>query len=368
MLLAELPIHKTRIDVPCDVIVRRTGLDDRVSATVEIDIPIDAGRDLHIGARFGGAWPVSRMIYGPTGRYDSLDVDYLRAGNDFFAPSHILSERHLAEVSVSFTPGGHRLASYRAFQDWAKLVGARDLNLDWEQPHSATRRPIRYGPDRKSAAAVDAAFEERYEFDPSFADRIRKVVRENFVMRPGGIWMRMPLPVWRLHDGEIGLDPFPRGQGAQTSSFALDRLADLETQVRATGGRQAEASIAGRTSAVHYLDPDIPHGQRDDLAVLCRSDIVQAARSLAPLLPSLDGRVVAAWHSILERPRPETPDGRADTTRAFLQVVQGVLAAEAGEEGEAWLQRTSVLAYRLETIELPRLAPAVGTLPTPRAA
>ncbi len=368
MLLAELPTYTARIDVPYDVIEHGTGRDDRVSVTIEVAVPIDARRDLPIAASFGGAWPVSRMVYGPTGRYDAIDVDYLRAGNDFFAPSHILNERHLNEVSVAFGPGGLRLASYRAFQDWEKLVGARDLNLDWEQPHRSSRRTIRYTPDKAPSVSIDAAFRERYAFDEAFANRIRRTIRENFVMRPGGIWMRMPLPVWRIHDKAIGLDPFPRGQDAQTSSFALDRLDDLERQVRATVGRQAEAAIAGRAATIHHLDPDILNGHRDDLAVLSRSDIVQATHSLAPLLPVLDRSTVATWHSLLKRPGPAAAEGRADTARAFIEVVRGVQAAEPSEEREAWLNRTSVLAYRLEQIELPRLAADTATLPSPRAA
>lgn len=368
MLLAELSTYTARIEVPCDVIEHRTGRDDRVSVEIDVDIPLDADRQLPFAARFGNVWPVSRMIYGPTGGYDSLDVDYLRSGSDLFAPSHILSERHLTEVSVAFGPGGLRLASYRAFQDWAKLVGARDLNLDWEHPHSTTGRAIRYTPDKGAAVPLDETFRGRYAFDGSFVERVRRIVRDNFVMRPGGIWMRMPLPVWRLHDGHIGLDPFPRGVGAQTASFALDRLDDLETLVRATTGRRAEATIGGRTAAIHFLDPEVAQARRDDLAVLCRTDIPHAVRAAAPLLPSLDGGIVAAWHSIAGRTGPDTRDGRADVARAFLGVRRGVAAVAGAEERDAWLSRTAILAARLEAIELPRLAPDFDVLPSPRAA
>lgn len=368
MMLAELPTHTARIEVPCDVIEHRTGRDDRVLVTIDVAIPLDAARHLPIVARFGNAWPVSRMIYGPTGRYDNLDVDYLRSGSDFFAPSHILGERHLAEASVSFGPAGLRLASYRAFQDWSKLVGARVLNLDWEQPHATTRRTIRYTPDRSAAVPLDEAFGDRYAFDRTFAERIRTTVRDNFVMRPGGIWMRMPLPAWRLHDGHIGLDPFPRGPGAQTASFALDRLDDLETLVRAIAGRKAEATIAGRTAAIHFLDSEMPHGRRDDLAILCRTDILHAARAATPLLASLDGAVVAEWHSILERAGPDTTDGRADVARTFLRVARGIAAAPESDERDAWVNRNAALATRLQAIELPRLAPDDPKLASPRAA
>lgn len=368
MLFAELPTYTARIDAPCDVIERDTGRDDRVSVAIDVEIPMDADRRLPFGARFGGAWPVSRLIYGPTGRYDAVDVDYLRSGNDFFAPSHILSEVHLTEPSVAYRPNGLRLVSYRAFQDWAKLVGARDLNLDWERPHSTSRRAIRYTPDRSAPVAIDDGFERRYAFDRSFVDRIRRIVRENFVMRPGGIWMRMPLPVWRLHSGGIGLDPYPRGVGAQTASFALDRLEDLEALIRSTEGRQAEAIIGARSAAVHFLDADVPHGRRDDLAALCRTDVVHAARSAASLLPTLDGQVVGLWHSIMERPERVTPDGRADMARTFLGVFHGVEASSPSQEREAWLTRTSVLATRLATIEIPRLAAEAEALPAPCAA
>jgi hypothetical protein len=368
MLLAELPTYRARIEVPCDVVERRTGRDDRVSVEIDVDIPLDADRQLPFAARFGSAWPISRMIYGPTGRYDSLDVDYINAGSDLFAPSHILSERHLTEVSVAFGPGGLHLASYRAFQDWAKLVGARDLNLDWEHPHSTTGRAIRYTPDKSAAVSLDEAFRGRYAFDGSFDERVRRIVRDNFVMRPGGIWMRMPLPVWRLHDGHIGLDPFPRGAGAQTASFALDRLEDLEAMVRATTGRRAEATIGGRTAEIHFLDPEVAQAQRDDLAVLCRTDIPHAVRAAAPLLPSMDGEIVAAWHSIAGRTGPDTRDGRADMARTFLGVCRGVAASVATGERDAWLSRTAILAARLETIELTRLARGFEALPSPRAA
>lgn len=366
MLLADLPTYRARIEVPCDVVERRTGRDDRVSVAIDVEIPIDADRRLPFGARFGGAWPVSRMLYGPTGGYDSIDVDYLRSGNDFFAPSHILSELHLREPSVSFGPAGLRLVSYQAFKDWAKLVGARELNLDWEQPHSTTRRAFPYSPNRAAAVPFNEAFEGRYAFDGSFAERIRAIVRDNFMMRPGGIWMRMPLPVWRLHGGEIGLDPFPRGAGAQTTSFALDRLDDLETLVRATAGRRAEGTIGGRTAAIHFLDPEAVRDRRDDLAILCRTDIPQAARAAAPLLPSLDGEIVAAWHSIAGRTMPDTVEGRAAAAQAFLQVRTGVAATPISEERDAWLSRTAFLGTRLEAIELPRIVPDV--LSSPRAA
>lgn len=368
MLLAELPTYRARIEVPCDVIEHRTGRDDRVSVAIDVDIPIDAGRRLPFGARFGGAWTLSRMFYGQNGRYDSIDVDYLRSGNDFFAPSHILSEAHLTEHSVSTGPAGLRLASWRAFQDWAKLVGAREIDLDWEQPHSTTRRAFPYSPNRAAAVPLNEAFEGRYAFDQSFVERIRAVVRDNFVMRPGGIWMRMPLPVWRLHDGVIGLDPFPRGAGAQTTSFALDRLDDLETLVRKTAGRRAEDAIAGRTAAIHFLAPEAAQDRRDDLAILCRTDISQAVRAAAALLPSLDGGTVAAWHSIASGSAPDTNDGRAEAARAFLDVRSGVTAAPTSEERDAWLNRTAMLGTRLEAIELPRIAPRAEALAGSRAA
>ena len=355
MLLSDLPLYQTRISTPCDVVDRKTGVADRVEVEVEIGIPIDAGRKLPYGARFGNVWPVSRLVYGPGQGYDTIhELKYLRSGNDFLAPAHVIGRQHLDQPSVAFGSSGLVLRSYRAVKDWAELVDEPSIDLDWKRPHATTGVRFPFRPSKSSPVAIDDAFKSRYSFDDSFVAHLRKTVRENFVMRPGGIWMRMPLPVWRIVDGSIGLDPFPRGSRAQTTSFALDRLADAEALLGATSGRRAEAAIAAREASVLHLDADIPSGGRDDLDVLCRTDMSDAATAAARLVPALDRETVDTWHALVNTPHCCDLQGRRDAALAFISLAEGVAASERSAERDEWLERHGTLQYRLQALELPR--------------
>jgi hypothetical protein len=369
MLLSDLPLYKTRISTPCDIVDRKTGVADRVEVEVEIGIPIDAGRKLPYGARFGNVWPVSRLVYGPGHGYDTIpEVEYLRSGNDFLAPAHVIGKQHLDHPSVAFGSSGLVLRSYRALKDWAELVDEPNIDLDWKRPHATTGERFPFHPSKSSPVAIDDAFKLRYSFDDSFVARLRKSVRENFVMRPGGIWMRMPLPVWRIVKGSIGLDPFPRGVSAQTTSFALDRLADVEALLGATAGRRAEAAIAAREASILHLDPDIPNGGRDDLDVLCRTDVSDAATAAARLVPALDRATVDVWHALVNTPASCDLDSRRDAALAFISLAHGVAASEPSGERDEWLERHGTLTYRLQALELPRTGHGDALVAAPRPA
>jgi hypothetical protein len=369
MLLSDLPLYKTRISAPCDVVDRKTGVVDRLGVEVEIEIPIDPGRKLPYGARFGNVWPVSRLVYGPGHDYDTIyEIEYLRSGNDFLAPAHVIGRQHLDQPSVAFGPSGLVLRSYRAVKDWAELVDEPSLDFGWKRPHATTGKRFPFLPPTSSPVVIDAAFKSRYSFDGSFIERVRKCVRENFVMRPGGIWMRMPLPVWRIVEGSIGLDPFPRGFQAQTTSFALDRLADAEALLGATSGRRAEAAIAAREASVLYLDADVPNGGRDDLDVLCRTDMSDAATAATRLVPVLDRATVDIWHALVNTPEPFDLQGRRDAALAFIGLAEGVAASEPSGERDEWLERHGTLRYRLQALELPRTEPGVVLAAAPRTA
>jgi hypothetical protein len=358
MLLSELPLYRARIPAPCDVVDRRTGKAARVMVEVDVEIPIDAGRALPYGARFGDVWPVSRLFYGRGHGYDSIgELAYLRSGADFLAPDHVLGVHHLNQPGVTHRSSGLALVSLRAFADWAELVGHPDFDLGWRRPHAATGETFPYDPLKRTPVPLDDGFRARYSFDEAFADRIRSVARQNFVIRPGGVWMRMPLPVWRIFEGTIGLDPFPRGPRAQTTSFALDRLGDVETQLRATTGRRAEAAIAARSARIHHLDIDVADGGRDDLDVLCRTDIRAAAAAASRVLPTLDPASVDVWHALVNAPAPADLRDRREAASAFVRLAEGIAAAEPSDERSVWLDRQDTLRYRLQAIELPRTAP-----------
>lgn len=358
MLLSDLPLYRARIPAPCDVVDRRTGAADRLMVELDVEIPIDAGRRLPYGARFGDVWPVSRLFYGRGHGYDSIgELDYLRSGDDFLAPDHVLGVHHLNQPGVVHRSSGLALASVRAFADWAELVGDPNFNFGWRHPHAQTGQAFPFDPLKQTPVPMDDGFRARYSFDEAFADRLRRAVRENFVIRPGGVWVRMPLPVWRIFEGTIGLDPFPRGPRAQTTSFALDRLEDVEAQLRATSGRRAETAIAGRSARIRHLDADVADGGRDDLDVLCRTDVRDAAAAAARVLPTLDPASIGVWHALVNSPPPGDLQDRREAASAFVRLAEGIAAAEPSDERSLWLDRHDILRYRLQALELPRSGP-----------
>jgi hypothetical protein len=367
MLLSELPPYRAGIPAPCDVVDRRTGKADRVMVEVDVGIPIDAGRTLPYGACFGDVWPVSRLFYGRGHGYDSIgELDYLRSGDDFFAPDHVLGVHHLNQPGVARRSSGLALVSVRAFVDWAELVGDPDFDLGWRRPHAETGRAFPFDPLKQTPVPMDDGFRARYSFDEAFADRLRRVARENFVIRPGGVWMRMPLPVWRIFEGTIGLDPFPRGPRSQTTSFALDRLEDVEAQLRATSGRRVDGAIAARSARIHHLDADVADGARDDLDVLCRTDLRDAAAAAARVLPMLDPASIDVWHALVNAPPPAGLRDRREAASAFVRLAEGIAAAEPSDERSVWLDRHDTLRYRLQVLELPRTAAyALPEMPGP---
>lgn len=358
MNITDLPIHRTSIVAPCDVIERATGKDERVSVAFPIEVPLDAGGELPTAARFRNIWPLTRFTYCHFEGRDNCDADYLRCGDALLAPVQVLGSKHMNKASVTREYGRFELANYDAFHDLSMTQGGPDSRLlSWSSPHLATGRRFDFKPRRGDAFVLNDGFRGMFEFDRSFSDRIRRFIRTNFVMRPEGLFARMPLPSWRLHDGMIGLDPCPLYLPGWTTTFRLDRLADVHRMAEHVLGRRAAAAIAAPASSVVHLD-DVPPFAVEDLGPTARA-VSHFLSEAASVLPQVPRAVVLEWHAAMTG-APGTDVEQAETLVRFAEAVE---AAPVCAEGEAWLKRSAGLRWRLSEIDLPRLRPDASWAP-----
>lgn len=358
MHIEDLPVHRTTIVAPCDVIDRATGRDERVSVAFPIEVPLDAGAELPTAARFEGIWPLTRFIYGSLEGRDNCDADYLRCGDALLAPIRVLGFKHMNTPSVAREHGRLELKTYDAFADLGSTAGdPAGRLLSWNGPHVLTGRRFDFTPRRGDAFVLNDGFRGMFEFDQSFSDRIRRFIRANFVMRPEGLFARMPLPSWRLHDGMIGLDPHPLYLGGWSNTFRLDRQEDVHRMAERVLGRRAAAAIAAPVSAVVHLD-DVPPFAGDGLGPTAHA-VSHFLSEAAPVLPHAPRAAVFEWHAAMAG-APGTEVERAETLVRFAQAVE---AAPVCPKGEAWLKRSADLRWRLSEIDLPRLRPDAAWAP-----
>ncbi|MFC6048776.1 hypothetical protein ACFPYM_13165, partial [Methylobacterium hispanicum] len=341
MEILDLPVHRTSIVAPCDVIRRATGKDERVSVAFPIEVPLDRGAELATAARFQGIWPLTRFTFGHLEGRDNCDADYLRCGDALLAPIQVLGFKHMFKASVTREYGRFELRNHDAFVDLALTADDPDgLLLSWSAPHRVSGARNHYS-GRDGTLVLNDDFRGMFEFDRSFSDRIRRFVRANFVMRSEGLFARMPLPSWRLHDGMIGLDPRPMKIEGWTNSFRLDRLAEVHRMAEHFLGRKAAAAIAAPASSVVHLD-DVPSFVGDDLGPTKRA-VTHLLSEAAPLLPQLARTAVLDWHAAIA----ESLGTDAQQAEAFVRFSEAVEAAPASVEGDAWLKRSAGLRWRL---------------------
>lgn len=361
MGIADLPVHRTSIVAPCDVICRATGRDERVPVAFPIEVPLDAGAELPSAARFQGIWPLTRFTYGHLEGRDNCDADYLRCGDALLAPVKVLGFKHMNRTSVTREHGRFELRNYDAFHDLGMTCGGTESRLlAWTGPHGITGRRFDSTPRRGDPFVLNDGFRGMFEFDRSFSDRIRRFIRATFLMRPEGLFARMPLPSWRLHDGMIGLDPYPLYLGGWTNAFRLDRLADVHRMAEHVLGRKAAGAIAAPVSSVVHLD-DVPAFGPDGLGPTARA-VTHFLSEAAPLLPQVARIAVLEWHGAVAG----ASGTDVDRAEALVRFAQALEAAPVSAEGDAWLKRSAGVRWRLSEIDLPRLRP--DAVRAPRAA
>lgn len=349
---ADLPTIRVRARAYFDLV--RDGVDVRIRSLVDLDVPLDAGRDLH---------PVARcnLVHGG----QLVEATYLGLDGGAFLPATLEPLRYAGGL---FLLGSSRASPDEQIPDLATLVSVHhDMDVLGERTVHRISGRVRdrwHTEFRDEQTITDLGREIDLDAIRPSVDEVREAASSLLVVHGGSLHVRAPLPYWTLPYRDA--DPRPQLVLPQTrdvnrgvTAFAHDRRDDAMAfaDLPSVRGRRRPGAPEGS------IEAEPGWRSEDDLSWVARTFGGQWVRDLDPIVPELSADGIHAWHLAANASGVLRDGGRPEARTILAGVLtlrDEIARTPALTDYGFWLDKTRSLADRLIHIEGMAPAPDVA--------